>query len=1049
MGANISNTNQQQINDYLISEIQFYKSGEMDKDTARYKLFMMNASKIITLDNFYRELSFEKIKEYIKDVQVFDQKEVSIIMKKIYQISDNDEEADSLIGQILPNILCPCQKSKNISYISPCCSQPLFNDIVRKDPNLECGSYKPRNIFDFDSNEMIELRQCQERSIVLPKFQHSNDVSILIYENSLQKLANQQIYENEDNEIFPKQPMKPLFWEKNIHAAAEKGSIKSILYNVSLIPILRDLQDENGQTPLHVASKSGKSSVINSMKEIKSNFNIYDNDGNLPIHVAKNNATIESFISNGFSLDVPNKHGQLMIEIQSNPFNSNAITSLLKHGVNILIPNNKGQYWSQFVLYNNYFHSKSDQYIEFHQFLRKILSKLKFQFYTENETIQSIIHKNVVKTKNIEIEELRKSVNNNDDISKIQSMLSIGISPDTKINGMTNLMISSQKGDIELVKLFSNNFCDPNMTNDDGENSFWIAAWNKHFEVATLLHKTYNANPDILSKTGQTLLQYAFDQHKEDIFYYLLDSGASPNIKNSENESFLFTCFKNRNDKIAEMIQDRYNGDINCKGKDGNSLGHLAILENDEERLFYLIERGLKINIKNDLGQSLFMFSIINSPNLSICQRLLNKKANINDQDIYGNTSFYLVCQSKRFDKNKFDFLLKNNCNINIQTNSRDFPISQLILKGRKEEALLLLNKNANVNDPNSKNEPICVALQNHDQFWVEKLIDYGANANNKVYAFVENYIKESFFDFETFKKIKSMNVTIGSPIQAALNLNKQQPAFYIWDKSSHATRILLSKSIDQNRQIPLTVSINTNNKLFYVLLINSDFDMTTPDKDGKTPLMHAILKQDKKWYNPIIEKIPKQSLNARDSKNNSAITYAACLNNKELAETLFLMDVEVEGINIDKFGIIQKYANILRTSREIIQKVEDNLTYYKKCLSDCNFYVNYAPIKRRENRITRMYNGSILHSTDDFWTRSDAQHNIHYCDEYEDEIIDNLNKLNNELIPSINKLIYNVNDCLVKFKKLTRYQLLKSNSINILQEQIVPRTLIQVPKFR
>ena len=61
----------------------------------------------------------------------------------------------------------------------------------------------------------------------------------------------------------------------------------------------------------------------------------------------------------------------------------------------------------------------------------------------------------------------------------------------------------------------------------------------------------------------------------EELFYYLLDLGASPNIQDIEGETIQFKTFLNRDDKVAEIIQDDYNGDINALNKEGLSLGTL------------------------------------------------------------------------------------------------------------------------------------------------------------------------------------------------------------------------------------------------------------------------------------------------------------------------------------------------------------------------------------------------------------------------------------------------------------------------------------------
>lgn len=97
--------------------------------------------------------------------------------------------------------------------------------------------------------------------------------------------------------------------------------------------------------------------------------------------------------------------------------------------------------------------------------------------------------------------------------------------------------------------------------------------------------------------------------------------------------------------------------------------------------------------------------------------------------------------------------MLKNRCNIDIANKNRELPISNLIKFDRKEEALVLINKNALIVDCESSAEPIVIALLKHSKFWFEKLVEEGANAMNKTFPVIEKYLDEPFFDFEILKK--------------------------------------------------------------------------------------------------------------------------------------------------------------------------------------------------------------------------------------------------------------------------------------------------------
>lgn len=538
-------------------------------------------------------------------------------------------------------------------------------------------------------------------------------------------------------------------------------------------------------------------------------------------------------------------------------------------------------------------------------------------------------------------------------MNQILTHLGIGARPDTKSDsGTTNLMMASERGDVELVQILANNFCDPNQTNKNGENSFWIAAWNHHYDIATILKNTYYANPDILSNSGQTIMHIAYSQNIKELFYFLLDTGASPNVPNSGHESVQYIAYLKRDDQIAELIQDKYNGDINSKGKEGNTLGHLCIIQHDNPRLGYILGRGLNIEVKNDLGYSLFMFAIVSVDDLDLCQKLLDKGANINTQDVKGETPFYYACKDEKFCRKEFDFLLNNNCDFNIQDNARDFPISQLINKDQKEEVLILLNKKANIIDQDSPTEPICVAIMNHSQYWLDTLIEHGANAKNRKYAVIENYINRDFFNFETLKKMRPLNSAIGSPIQAAIKRNLIDVAHFLWDDASEQDKVAISHSRDGEQRIPLSTSINANDQYLVEKLIRNGYDLTTPDNLKRTLYMYACISNNQNWMYNIEQLIRLNELNAIDSQGNSALTFVANNGQQQIADHLFIKGVSVTGINRDGRGIIKRYVWLIDQYNDILRRAEENKNKARRLVSIANDHLDKC--KRRIDELDR-----------------------------------------------------------------------------------------------
>lgn len=768
--------------------IDAYKDGKMLSRTLQFQFFVMCASQVIKRDEFYR-LSLLQISEYIKAVEIFTISEMVTIIQKLISQCTSQKQADLTLKKIIPKIRC-----NYYSYnLSPCCCENLYNFLSKTQCKLKNGNfYIFGNLFNFQSDRMLRIRYNQEKFTSPPRFPHSDDLCLVICNNSLEHIYGQLIKPDTNVPIFDTDIARPASdWNPDICASIRLGNIKSIQYNIFVLPLLRKISFYKGNSLVHIAIMHNQLQIIDLL------YKLIEKQ---PIHTAKNKETIEKLVKCGCSFYDVNKSGQNLIDTMSDPFNENAFRYFFKYGFDIFKPNKNGCYWAQNIIRFARFYRNDDKenYYRFRKFLYQVLINNDLPIYKNNQNLQNILKKNEINETN-DINSLRKAVIDRD-INLIKTYLAIGFPADFKDeNNITNLMIASQNGDIELVDLFIHNYCSVIAENNNGENSFWISAWNNHFDVSTLIINKCDIQRIVYLKSDQTILHAAYDNKKEELMFYLLDIGISPNFSTDKRESVIFKAFLNRDNKIAEIMQDDYKGEINNRNKNNESLGHIAIQQNDIKWLEYLLDRKLLVYLRDCKSQTLFMHSIIFQNNLQMSQLLLNRGADINAYDSDGNTPFNYVCSEKNFNCEKFRFLLKNGCNINIANKFRESPISNLIKFDRKEEALILINNNVVISDCESSAEPIVIALLKHSKFWVEKLVEKGANAMNKTFPVIEKYLDEEFFDFEILKKMKFYNITIGTPIQTALRNNKKEVAMFLWENASQNDRNLISKSLDIN----------------------------------------------------------------------------------------------------------------------------------------------------------------------------------------------------------------------------------------------------------
>lgn len=949
MGADQSELiDNQYLSKKLLNEIDDYSKSNIARDSLRYQLFLMAANIFIKNEQFFTSIDIHQIANYINDLGFININESKTIVQQIIQNSNCEEDATLKLQTILPKM----RVKFNEKYISPSYSRELFNQIFSNSYETKWGIYSPTTVIDWKSTEIDKnyLIQSQDTYQIMiqnmPKitfyikekesndnnnekiksltlsFYHHEDLGSLIITNHVDKLVEMNKNGNIQGILpFKTRITKPINWMKNIHSAAFNGDESSVLYSLQLLPILINCPDINGNTPAHMAAMGDKPNMIKLLYSLGADFRIKNINGHLPHQTSNGKNAILTFISLGFDLNEKDSNGESILEIKTRDFNMNVIETLLRLNVNIFKPNINGTYWMQLAIHGEFYKQQNIDFISFQKRVRKIIGK-NLNAYNEIENMNLIIeilNRNTSYCDEQDTIDINLSVTNRN-IERIKVLLALGCHPDRiRDDGKTNLMLCAERNDFEIAEILVKNFCDPNFKNKKGENTFWVSSYLMNFNTASILSNN-GVNRNELSSSGNTILHVAYNEKKMELFQFLLDSGCSPNVQNKDKETVLFQAFYEKNDEIAELLLKRYNGDINTQTNDGNSLAHIALFEHDYDRIFYYNEQGIDLEIKNNFGYTIFMISIIMLDDLEFSDSLLKHSADINTQDLYGNTPLLNILHSKKFDQNKFNFLIDNNCDINIQNSMGEFPLSVCMIKELNEVCQILLNKGCLINDPKSEYEPIAIALKIDSKYWFETLIEHGANALNEKYPIISTYIKSKFFDFELIKNIKGINASIGAPIQTALWKHYYEVALYLWDIIDEDKKADIAATPDSFGMIPLSAAIVYDCEKLVDILLSGDYEVMTPDSQNRTPFSYACQVNQIDWIDRIYKKITIENINLVDKIGNSAFTYLACSNNKEYCKLLFIKGANVFDINADHNKIIKAYQFLLIKYNEFIK---------------------------------------------------------------------------------------------------------------------------------
>ena len=128
------------------------------------------------------------------------------------------------------------------------------------------------------------------------------------------------------------------------------------------------------------------------------------------------------------------------------------------------------------------------------------------------------------------------------DIAEVEKLISSG-GPNIDIDGYTALIIASDVGNINIVKLLIKSGADPNLTFlEGGENALYYAIFGGHTEVVKLLINAgadvnlYKADGHGITDAGMTVLYNAEQFGETDIVKLLIEANADVNIRNKRGK---------------------------------------------------------------------------------------------------------------------------------------------------------------------------------------------------------------------------------------------------------------------------------------------------------------------------------------------------------------------------------------------------------------------------------------------------------------------------------------------------------------------------------
>ncbi len=313
------------------------------------------------------------------------------------------------------------------------------------------------------------------------------------------------------------------------------------------------------------------------------------------------------------------------------------------------------------------------------------------------------------------------------------------------VNNKTPLIHAIEaKVPYEIIEFLLNNGANSELTDSKGNKAltyaFTLQADSKI--VQTLLAaSTDNDSSDSSENQSDEIVSliYAMQhQTKEAVVSTLLTQGADITATNQFQQNALMIGFLYDASKasIMRLLQeDIAINDTDAHGKTALIFSTYAYNHIDSDIIQNLLDKGADINQQDNLGRTALFWAIINKVDGSIIEYLLDKGADVDIQDIYGNTALSKAMQYDA-DQQSLVALIGASKDIDSKIHWKDGRtiLMQLARKNADIEAIrAAINQNADVNAKSRdlKLSPLIYALEaGADSALVQLLLDEGAKAN-------------------------------------------------------------------------------------------------------------------------------------------------------------------------------------------------------------------------------------------------------------------------------------------------------------------------------
>ncbi|GIX70242.1 inversin [Caerostris darwini] len=536
--------------------------------------------------------------------------------------------------------------------------------------------------------------------------------------------------------------------------------------------------DHAGQTALHIASNKGFHRCIRLLLSYNASSQQKDFFGVTPLHLAaihSNSKCLNAMLKDikPGAIDIQDSSKKTSLHWSTAYANIENTKILLAKGANICIPDEEGKTPLHWAATNASVHALECVKI----LLEKERSLINWQDYSGRAAVHL-----AVATGSIEV--VRYLVCRED--------CSIDILDNSFC---TPLHWAAEKGFYEKADILLSGRACYTSADDNGATALHYAAFNNHAKTVEVFLSRNYVSVDVEDSQGQNALIWAAAQNSKDVVNIMATNGVNLLHADKNGTTALHAAALQGHEATTEMLLNLL-VPIDVKDKCGMTPLLRACEFGRSKTALLLMNQGANIYEKDAKDRSSLHWCSLGG-HAYLCQLLLLKKVERDDQDVFGMTPLHYACMKNGY-LNCVSVLLESKAQVNLVDMEGKTPLHHAILSDHKGAIKLICDYDGDVNAmvllQNNWKTALDLAVMKDNTEIIKLLRQYGAFQYKEIEELAAFKIKNWYYSkngkphkkhFSGYENIQKRNLDLNS--NSAL-LKRCQHVIEAFSASSFAT---------------------------------------------------------------------------------------------------------------------------------------------------------------------------------------------------------------------------------------------------------------------